>query len=170
MKDSDVKILDREDRCFEKRVKEAIFVKLEQPFLRQGLSVTYNAVLSSLVQQFRPNSHSDCNSHHLGGDSHSESNLTTVCDPVKCQGISENWWIHLYEWWNILNIYSTEERVLPDVQEYILGDILQIWIYLSLSWNSLFNCHRFSACGIRTAGKLNFFDILPHSKSHHYFS
>ncbi len=104
IKDSDVKILDREDRWFERIVKEAIFVKLEQPSLRQGLSATYNAVLSSLAQQFRPNSHSDCNSPHLGGDSHSESNLTTVCDPVKCQGISSNWWIHLYEWRNILNI------------------------------------------------------------------
>lgn len=104
IKDIDVKILDREDRWFESRVKEAIFVKLEQPSLRQGLSATYNAVLSSLAQQFRPNSHSNCNSHHLGGDSHSESNLTTVCDPVKCQGISSNWWIHLYKWRNILNI------------------------------------------------------------------
>ncbi len=62
IKDSDVKILDREDRWFERIVKEAIFVKLEQPSLRQGLSASYNAVLSSLAQQFRPNSHSDCNS------------------------------------------------------------------------------------------------------------
>lgn len=137
IKDSDVKILDREDRWFERRVKEAIFVKLEQPSLRQGLSATYNAVLSSLAQQFRPNSHSDCNSHHLGGDSHSESNLTTVCDPVKCQGISSNWWIHLYEWRNILNIQY--RRMCPSRCARIHFGRHYKYMCLSLSWNSLFN-------------------------------
>lgn len=103
IKNSDENILDREDRWFERGVKKAIFVKLEQPSQRQGLSATHNTVLSSLAQQFRPNSHSDCNSHHLGGDSHCESNFTTVCEPVKCQRISSSWGIYLYECPNILN-------------------------------------------------------------------
>ena len=52
--DHNVHILDREDRWFERGVKEAIFVKQETPSLNRGgglrfqLSSTYNAVLKSL--------------------------------------------------------------------------------------------------------------------------
>ena len=52
--DHNVHILDREDRWFERGVKEAIFVKRETPSLNRGgglrfqLTSTYNAVLKSL--------------------------------------------------------------------------------------------------------------------------
>ena len=48
-----VHVLDREDRWFERGVKEAIYVKLEQPSLNIGaglrhqLSISHNAVLKS---------------------------------------------------------------------------------------------------------------------------
>ena len=56
--DSDVHIMDREDRWFERGVKEAIYVKVEKPSLNRGgglrhhLSPIYNAVLSSLPRRF----------------------------------------------------------------------------------------------------------------------
>lgn len=55
--DSNVQILDREDRWFERGVKEAIYVKVEKPSLNRGgglrhhLSQIYNAVLSSLPRR-----------------------------------------------------------------------------------------------------------------------
>ena len=56
--DGNVHILAREDRWFERGVKEAIFVNLEKPSLNRGgglrhnLSSTYNAVLRSLPRHF----------------------------------------------------------------------------------------------------------------------
>ena len=52
--DENVQILDREERWFERGVKEAIYVKIKKPSLNRGgglrhnLSTTYNAVLSQL--------------------------------------------------------------------------------------------------------------------------
>ena len=52
--DENVQILDREDKWFERGVKEAIYVKIKKPSLNRGgglrhnLSTTYNAVLSHL--------------------------------------------------------------------------------------------------------------------------
>ncbi|TWW61021.1 hypothetical protein D4764_05G0011110 [Takifugu flavidus] len=74
--DSQVRILSREDRWFERGVKEAIHVKLEKPSLNRGgglrhfLSPTYNAVLHSFQQQ---NKHS----HHSRRPSDS-----SPCDPA----------------------------------------------------------------------------------------
>ncbi|TWW56851.1 hypothetical protein D4764_14G0010510 [Takifugu flavidus] len=74
--DSQVRILAREDRWFERGVKEAIHVKLEKPSLNRGgglrhfLSPTYNAVLHSFQQQ---NKHS----HHSRRPSDS-----SPCDPA----------------------------------------------------------------------------------------
>ena len=54
-KDSNVHVLDREDRWFERGVKEAIYVQLEKPSLNSGgglrhhLSATYNAVLGAWI-------------------------------------------------------------------------------------------------------------------------
>ncbi len=62
--DSNVKVLAREDRWFERGVKEAIYVKLEKPSLNRGgglrhnLSTTYNTVLSSLPRKLKAISHS----------------------------------------------------------------------------------------------------------------
>ncbi len=56
--DSNVHILDREDRWFERGVKEAIYVKVEKPSLNRGeglqhhLSPIYNAALSSIPRRF----------------------------------------------------------------------------------------------------------------------
>ena len=56
--DENVHILDREERWFERGVREAIYVKVEKPSLNRGgglrhhLSPTYNAVLSSLPRRF----------------------------------------------------------------------------------------------------------------------
>ena len=56
--DSNVHVLAREERWFERGVKEAIYTKLEKPSLNRGgglrhnLSATYNAVLSSLPRRF----------------------------------------------------------------------------------------------------------------------
>ena len=61
--DSNVRILDREDRWFERGVKEAIYVHLEKPSLNRGgglrhhLSATYNAVLGALPRRINPHSH-----------------------------------------------------------------------------------------------------------------
>ena len=61
--DDNVHVLDWEDRWFEKAVREAIYVKLEQPSLnRRGglthqLSDTYNAVLKSLPRKLTHSSH-----------------------------------------------------------------------------------------------------------------
>ena len=55
--DNNVQILDREDRWFERGVKEAIYVKVEKPSLNRGgglryqLSPIYNAALSSLPRR-----------------------------------------------------------------------------------------------------------------------
>ena len=55
-KDEDVKILDREERWFERGVKEAIFVKRERPSLNRGgglrvhLSPSYNAAVAAIPQ------------------------------------------------------------------------------------------------------------------------
>ena len=62
-KDSNVHILDRKDRWFERGVKEAIYVHMEKPSLnrvsglRHHLSVTYNAVLGALPRQINPHTH-----------------------------------------------------------------------------------------------------------------
>ncbi|XP_063353977.1 uncharacterized protein LOC134644818 [Pelmatolapia mariae] len=54
--DEDVHILDREERWFERRVKEAIYVKRERPSLNRGgglrvhLSPSYNAVIAAIPQ------------------------------------------------------------------------------------------------------------------------
>jgi hypothetical protein len=74
--DSQVRVLAREDRWFERGVKEAIHVKLEKPSLNRGgglrhfLSPTYNAVLHSFRQHSK-------HSHRLTrpGDS-------LTCDPT----------------------------------------------------------------------------------------
>ncbi|TWW71630.1 hypothetical protein D4764_16G0001270 [Takifugu flavidus] len=64
VKDSQVWILAREDRWFERGVKKAIHVKLEKPSLNRGgglrhfLSPTYNAVLHSFQQQTKHSHHS----------------------------------------------------------------------------------------------------------------
>ncbi|KAM7378702.1 hypothetical protein PAMP_004307 [Pampus punctatissimus] len=56
--DNNVHILDREDRWFERGVKEAIYVKIEKPTLNRGgglrhhLSPIYNAALSSIPRRF----------------------------------------------------------------------------------------------------------------------
>ncbi|XP_012811622.2 uncharacterized protein LOC105946468, partial [Xenopus tropicalis] len=56
---SNVQILDKESRWFERGVKEAIHVKVEKPSLNRGgglrhhLSATYNAVLTSVPRQFQ---------------------------------------------------------------------------------------------------------------------
>jgi len=61
--DSNVHILDREDRWFARGVKEAIYVQLEKPSMNRGaglryhLSSTYNAALSLLPKQFPNHSH-----------------------------------------------------------------------------------------------------------------
>ncbi|KAE8588439.1 hypothetical protein XENTR_v10022544 [Xenopus tropicalis] len=61
--DSNVHILDREDRWFERGVKEAIYASLQKPSLNRGgglrhrLSPTYNGALTSLPRQFHNNSH-----------------------------------------------------------------------------------------------------------------
>ena len=57
--DSNVRILDREDRWFERGVKEAIYVKVEKPSLNRGgglrhhLSPIYNAALSTIPRKFK---------------------------------------------------------------------------------------------------------------------
>ena len=57
----DENVLDREERCFERGVNEAIYVKLQQPSLnRRGglrLSPTYNAVSKSLLKTLNHRSH-----------------------------------------------------------------------------------------------------------------
>ena len=56
--DSNVQVLAREERWFERGVKEAIFTRLEKPSLNRGgglrhnLSATYNVVLNSLPRKF----------------------------------------------------------------------------------------------------------------------
>lgn len=56
---SNIHILDREDRWFEREVKEAIYLKLERPPLNSGgslrhhLSSTYSAVLRSIPMKVR---------------------------------------------------------------------------------------------------------------------
>ena len=56
-------VLDREDRWFERGVKEAIYVKLEQPSLKRGgglrhqVSAINNAVLKSLPKKLDHSSH-----------------------------------------------------------------------------------------------------------------
>ena len=61
--DHKVRILAREDRWFERGVKEAIHVKLERPSLNRGgglrhhLSPTYNAVLRALPRRCNNRSH-----------------------------------------------------------------------------------------------------------------
>ena len=61
--DNNVNILAREDRWFERGVKESIYIKLEQLSLNRGgglqhyLSPTYNAVLSSLPRHLNNHSH-----------------------------------------------------------------------------------------------------------------
>ena len=61
--DCDVLILDREDRWFERGVKEVMYVKLEKTPLNRGgglryhLLSTYNAALSLLPRQFHNHSH-----------------------------------------------------------------------------------------------------------------
>ncbi|OCU02231.1 hypothetical protein XELAEV_18007992mg [Xenopus laevis] len=69
--DSKVQILDKEDRWFERDVKEAIHVKVEKPSLNRGgglrhhLSATYNAVLTSVPWRIQNTSHiHSCNSHN----------------------------------------------------------------------------------------------------------
>jgi len=61
LEDSNVHILDREDRWFKRGVKEAIYAKLEKPtlnrFFRYHLPSTYNAALSVLPRQFHNHSH-----------------------------------------------------------------------------------------------------------------
>ena len=79
--DGDVHILAREDRWFERGVKEAVFVNLEKPSLNRGgglrhnLSATHNAVLRSLTRQLDTHPEScDSNKSHDGkdlNDSHS---------------------------------------------------------------------------------------------------
>jgi len=55
--DSNVKTLDREDRWFEKGVKESIYVKIEKPSLNRGgglrhhLSPIYNAALAAVPKR-----------------------------------------------------------------------------------------------------------------------
>ena len=62
--DSQVRVLEREDRWFERGVKETIHVQLKKTFLKRGgglrhfLSPTYNVVLHSLGQHTK-------HSHHL---------------------------------------------------------------------------------------------------------
>ena len=75
---SNVHILDRGDRWFGRRVKEAIYVHWEQPSLKGGdgwshrLSATYGAVPGALPRRFGPRSHLDprdmLKSHVGGGD------------------------------------------------------------------------------------------------------
>ncbi|CAI5693976.1 unnamed protein product [Oreochromis niloticus] len=61
--DANVHILDREDRWFERGVKEAIYVHCERPSLNRGgglrhqLSAIYNPVLSSLPRRLYAHSH-----------------------------------------------------------------------------------------------------------------
>ncbi|KAL3972435.1 transcription elongation factor S-II [Sarotherodon galilaeus] len=61
--DANVHILDREDRWFERGVKEAIYVHCERPSLNRGgglrhqLSAIYNPVLSSLPRRLNAHSH-----------------------------------------------------------------------------------------------------------------
>ena len=61
--DSDVHILERDDRWFERGMKEAIYVHLEKSSLNRGgglrhhLSVTYNAVLGALPRRINPHTH-----------------------------------------------------------------------------------------------------------------
>ena len=61
--DSNVQVLDGEDRWFEREVKEAIHVHLEKPSLnmggglRQHLSATYNALLGALPSLFNTHTH-----------------------------------------------------------------------------------------------------------------
>ena len=55
--DKNVKILDREDRWFERGVKESIYVKIEKPSLNRGgglrfhLSPIYNAALATVPKR-----------------------------------------------------------------------------------------------------------------------
>ena len=57
--DSNNRILDREDRWFERGVKEAIYVKVEKPSLNRGgglrhhLSPIYNAALSAIPRKIK---------------------------------------------------------------------------------------------------------------------
>ena len=61
--ENNVNILAKENRWFERGVKESIYVKLEQRSLNRGvglqhyLSPTYNTVLSSLPRQLNNYSH-----------------------------------------------------------------------------------------------------------------
>ena len=61
--DENVYVLNREDRWFERVVKEAIYVKVEQPSLNRGggrrhqQSATYNAILKFLPRKLNHSSH-----------------------------------------------------------------------------------------------------------------
>ena len=63
--DNNVKILDREDRWFERGVKEAIYVKIEKPSLnrrgglRHHISSIYNVALSSVPRRFNKRTSDD---------------------------------------------------------------------------------------------------------------
>ena len=69
--DHNVRVLAREDRWFERGVKEAIYVKLEKPSLNRGgglrfnLPSIYNSVLTSVPRKFQQHSHLEPpGSHH----------------------------------------------------------------------------------------------------------
>ena len=61
--DSNVHVLDREDKLFERGVKEVIYVLLEKPSLnrdgrvRHYLSAIYNSVLGALLRRLNPHTH-----------------------------------------------------------------------------------------------------------------
>ena len=82
--DSNVHILDREDRWFERGVKEAIYVKVEKPSLNRGgglrhqLSPIYNAVLSSLPRRLNDRA-SKNNGHSHSASCDSDSNGSNDC-------------------------------------------------------------------------------------------
>ena len=70
-------ILDREDRWFERGVKEAIFVKVERPSLNRGgglrhhLSSAYNMVLKTIPRRFTDTP--SCSTSWAGGGASSEA-------------------------------------------------------------------------------------------------
>ncbi|KAL3978929.1 G2/M phase-specific E3 ubiquitin-protein ligase [Sarotherodon galilaeus] len=88
--DANVHILDREDRWFERGVKEAIYVHCERPSLNRGgclrhqLSAIYNPVLRSLPRRLNTHSHpgpSDLRkSHDRVGPGFTMSSPETLAD------------------------------------------------------------------------------------------
>ena len=89
--DNNVQILDREDRWFERGVKEAIYVKVEKPSLNRGgglrhqLSPIYNAVLSSVPRRLNnAASKNNCRSHSASCDS--ASNDSNDCRSLLVSG------------------------------------------------------------------------------------